>query len=129
MSAHQVAIVGCGFVADYYLATLRQHPALKVIGIHDRQAERANALSRAYGVPVIESLQAVLGHVGVGLLLNLTNPREHHAISKAALLAGKHVYSEKPLAMEMTQARELVELAAARGLHIASAPCTVLSRR
>ena len=60
------------------------------------------------------------------MVLNLTNPRSHHEVSKAALLAGKHVYSEKPLAMTMVEATELVELAEQHGLRLASAPCSVL---
>jgi predicted dehydrogenase len=59
-------------------------------------------------------------------VLNLTNPGAHFEISRRSLEAGKHVYSEKPLAMEMTQARQLVALAAAQGLWISSAPCSLL---
>jgi predicted dehydrogenase len=62
----------------------------------------------------------------VELVLNLTNPRSHYEVSKAALLAGKHVYSEKPLGMHFEEAAELVELAESRGLSIASAPCSLL---
>jgi predicted dehydrogenase len=122
-----LAIIGCGFVADYYLATLAQHPALRVLGVHDREAGRAERLSRTYRVPMFATVDDVLRSAEVQMVLNLTNPREHFAVSEAALLAGKHVYSEKPLAMEMAQAAALVELARARGLRIASAPCTVLS--
>jgi predicted dehydrogenase len=60
------------------------------------------------------------------MVLNLTNPRSHYDVSKAALLAGKHVYSEKPLAMNLKHATELVELAESKGLLIASAPCSLL---
>jgi predicted dehydrogenase len=63
---------------------------------------------------------------GATLVLNLTNPHEHSGVSRAALLAGKHVYSEKPLATEMEQAVALHALAAERGLQIASAPCSML---
>jgi predicted dehydrogenase len=59
-------------------------------------------------------------------VLNLTNPGSHYEISKAALLAGKHVYSEKPLAMQMDQAKELVELAESLGLLVSCAPCSSL---
>ena len=60
------------------------------------------------------------------MVLNLTNPRAHYEVSQAALLAGKHVYSEKPLAMTMTEATELVDARRERGLRLASAPCSVL---
>lgn len=121
-----IALIGCGFVSDYYLATLSMHPELVVKGIYDRSVERSGTISRAYGVQVYDSLEALLGDPQVDMVLNLTNPREHYAVSKTALLSGKHVYSEKPLAMEMHEARELVELARSKGLHIAGAPCSIL---
>jgi len=68
-----VAIVGCGFVADYYLATLALHPELKVLGVMDRIAERADHLSNAYKVPRYNSLNDILQDPRVELVLNLTN--------------------------------------------------------
>jgi predicted dehydrogenase len=121
-----IAIAGCGFVADYYLATLPLHPELKVLGVMDRVAERAELLSRLYEVPKYQTVSDVLEDPRVQLVVNLTNPGSHYEISKAALLAGKHVYSEKPLAMRICQATELVELAESKGLLIASAPCSLL---
>src|ERR1700730_5417829 len=121
-----LAIVGCGFVADYYLATLPFHPELKVRGVMDRVGERAELLSRLHGIPKYQNLSEVLEDRQVELVLNLTNPRSHDEISKEALLAGKHVYSEKPLAMRLDKATELVECAESKGLLIASAPCSLL---
>jgi len=121
-----LAIVGCGFVADYYLATATLHPELVVVGIHDRVTERAAALGAAYGLPIYPTLDDVCKDARVEMVLNLTNPRSHYEVSKAALLAGKHVYSEKPLAMTMVEATELVAIAEQRGLRLASAPCSVL---
>lgn len=121
-----LAIVGCGFVADYYLATLPLHPELKVLGVTDRMSERAQLLASSYGVSQYERVDDVLEDSRIQLVLNLTNPRSHYEISKAALLAGKHVYSEKPLAMSVEEARDLVELAELTGLSIASAPCSLL---
>jgi len=121
-----VAIVGCGFVADYYLATLPSHPELRILGMTDTVVERAELLSRLYRVPAYPTFAALLEDSQVDLVLNLTNPSSHYDVSKAALLAGKHVYSEKPLAMHIEQAVELVELAESRGLLIVSAPCSLL---
>ena len=122
----KIAIVGCGFVADYYLATLKLHPELQLEGVFDRLPGRAETLSRAYGVQRYGSLTELLADTRVDMVLNLTNPRDHYEISEAALRAGKHVYSEKPLAMELNQAAELVALAQARGLMISGAPCSML---
>ena len=58
--------------------------------------------------------------------MNLTNPRSHYEVTKRCLEAGKHVYSEKPLAMNATSASELVDLAKRKNVHLASAPCSVL---
>ncbi|MBA3624232.1 MAG: Gfo/Idh/MocA family oxidoreductase [Methylibium sp.] len=121
-----IGIVGCGFVADYYLATLELHPELRVKAVTDRRPERAEHLSQRYAVPCVSHLDAMLAMPEIELVLNLTNPRDHYAVSKAALRAGKHVYSEKPLAMAMDEARDLVREAHARRLLIASAPCSVL---
>jgi predicted dehydrogenase len=122
----QLAIIGCGFVCDLYLRTLPNHPELSLVGVFDRATERADAVGAALGVEVYESLQAVLDDRRVDLVINLTNPSSHFEITRACLEAGKHVYSEKPLAMQMDQARELVRLAESRGLGLASAPCNVL---
>ncbi|MDP9052280.1 MAG: Gfo/Idh/MocA family oxidoreductase [Acidobacteriota bacterium] len=121
-----LAIVGCGFVADYYLATLPLHPELRLMGVMDRDASRAKHLAGLSGVRHYPELIDVLNDSSVELVLNLTNPRNHYEVSKAALLMGKHVYSEKPLGMQFEQAAELVELAESRGLSIASAPCSFL---
>ena len=121
-----VAIVGCGFVADYYLSTAKFHPELTVVGMHDRVAGRAEALSRAYGLPSYRSLAELCADSRVEMVLNLTNPRSHYEVSETALLAGKHVYSEKPLAMTMEEATQLVALAERRGLIITAAPCSLL---
>lgn len=121
-----IGIVGCGFVADYYLATLAMHPELKILGVTDQDASRAQTLSTSYGVPRYAHVAEVLDDRQIDLVLNLTNPRNHYEISRDALLAGKHVYSEKPLAMCVDQAKELVEMAEERGLLIVSAPCSLL---
>lgn len=124
----RIAIVGCGYVADFYLATLRNHPDLQLMGVHDRDAARAAAFARFHRIDhVYPSLDAVLDDARVELVVNLTNPSSHYAVSRAALDAGRHVYSEKPLAMQLDQAQELVELAERRGLQINGAPCSVLS--
>jgi predicted dehydrogenase len=121
-----IAIVGCGFVADYYLATLPGHPSLNLAGVTDSDPDRAARFSAFHAVSNYGSLEELLGDDRVELVLNLTNPGSHYAVTKACLEAGKHVYSEKPLAMELDQARALVQLAEARGLRLASAPCSLL---
>jgi predicted dehydrogenase len=121
-----LAIVGCGFVADYYRLTLPLHPELKLLGVTDRDAGRAANLAKVAGVQHYAALSDLLEDSRVEMVLNLTNPSSHYEVSREALLKGKHVYSEKPFAMRFEQATELVELAKSRGLSVASAPCSFL---
>ncbi len=122
----RIAFVGCGFVADLYMRTLALHPKLELAGVMDRDVDRAAQFARHYDVPTYATLPQLLDDRSVAVVVNLTNPRSHHEVSRAALLAGKHVYSEKPLAMELRQAQELVQLARQHGLLLTSAPCNVL---
>jgi predicted dehydrogenase len=122
----KIAIVGCGFVADYYLSTLPFHPQLELVGVTDKNTDRANKFSAYHSIPAYGSLEELLADPTVEIVLNLTNPRSHYDVSKACLEAGKHVYSEKPLAMTVPDAKELVAMAESRGLQISSAPCSLL---
>lgn len=121
------AIIGCGFVADYYLRTLSLHPELELVGVMDQDFTRAQKISQAYSVPTYQTLEELLSDPEVDLALNLTNPRSHYKISKDCLQSGKHVYSEKPLAMSFPEAEELVQIAKDKELQISCAPCSVLS--
>ncbi len=122
----RIGLIGCGFVSDYYMATLPLYPELSVVSAFDRDPERLAAFCRHHGVAAATSLDEVLADERVDLVLNLTNPRSHYEVSLAALQAGKHVYSEKPLAMALDQAEELAALAAERSLQLSAAPCSVL---
>ncbi len=126
MKKFGVGILGCGFVADYYAKTFRNYPWIDVVGVWDHDPERLSHFSKFHGFPAFASLEQMLGDRSVDLVVNLTNPRSHYVLSKRALEAGKHVYTEKPLAMDLEQARELVELAKSRKLSLASAPCSLL---
>lgn len=121
------AVVGCGNIAAFYFNTLDRHPTLRVIGVMDHVPERARRYAEYYSVEQYSSLDAVLSDPRVELIINLTNPRSHYEISKASLRAGKNVYSEKPLAMSLEHAEELVALADSSGLVIASAPSRILA--
>lgn len=123
----RVAMLGCGYVANMYRLTLPAHPELTLVGVHDRETARAETMARLTGARVYPDFDALLADNGVALVLNLTNPHEHYATTRALLEAGKHVYTEKPLAMRLDEARALAELAEARGLMLVSAPCTLLN--
>jgi predicted dehydrogenase len=122
-----IAMLGCGYVANMYRLTLPMHPELTLVGVHDLEQARAETTARLSGAKVYPDLAALCADPAVSIVLNLTNPRAHYLTTKALLEAGKHVYTEKPVAMEFPQARELAALAEARGLMLTSAPCTLLA--
>jgi len=122
-----IAFVGCGYVADYYALTLKNHPELELVGVFDKNPDRRKAFSETFGAYAYSSLDDLLSDDAVTIVVNLTNPQSHYEISKAALLHDKHVYTEKPICVEFLKSQELASLASARGRHLSSAPCTVLS--
>jgi predicted dehydrogenase len=122
-----IAFVGCGYVADLYARALEVHPELKLAGVTDLDMDRARRFARHNNTNLYNSLDSLLADDSIQLVLNLTNPRSHYEVSRACLEAGKHVYSEKPLAMQFEQAQELVEAARNRGLMLSCAPCSLLS--
>lgn len=123
----RIALVGCGFVFDIYMRTLRAHPELKVLGVFDRDYSRAAAVNTHYGFPIYETLEEVLGDPDVDAVVNLTNIESHFDVSRRALQAGKHVYSEKPITKSLDETRELFAIAAQHGVRLYAAPCNIYS--
>ena len=122
----RLGFVGCGYVADFYAQTLRYHPELTLLGVYDQKIERTTRFADHYQTERYPSLEALLADDRIDIVVNLTNPRSHYTVTKAALEAGKHVYSEKPLAPSFAQAQELVALAAQHNRYLSAAPCTLL---
>jgi predicted dehydrogenase len=108
------------------MMTVPLHGRLRVAGAFDTDPDRMKKFSAYHGVRAYDSYQDLLGDDRVDIVVNLTNPRSHFAVSKAALEAGKHVYSEKPLALDLKEAEELVDLSLRCGRVLAGAPCTLL---
>lgn len=123
----RIAIVGTGYVADLYMASLRGFPGLAVVAAFDTDGARLAAFARHWAVPMASDMPGLIA-ARPDILLNLTNPASHAAVTRAALEAGLHVWSEKPLALDLAEAEALVALARERGLHLASAPCSLLGR-
>ena len=122
----RVVLLGCGFVADLYMRSAQVMPGLTVAGVHDIDAARQAAFCAHWGVTGHPSPEAMLAANPGALVLNLTNPHAHFDTTRACLLAGHDVWSEKPLALTLDDARALHALAAERGLWLASAPCSAL---
>jgi predicted dehydrogenase len=122
----RIGIVGCGDTADQYLASLKRYPHLQLVSVTDRDQQRASQFCAYYSVRLCPSLEALLADPSIEMIVNLTHSSSHFEVNKACLEAGKHLYSEKPLAPTLSQARTLVGLAADKGLYLSSAPCSLL---
>jgi predicted dehydrogenase len=123
----RAAVVGTGYVADFYRKTWDAYPELELTGVWDNNPRNLDAFVKRWGARAYGDLDALLGDDAVDIVLNLTNPRNHFAVTSQCLNAGKHVYSEKPLGMSAREASILVELAETKSLYLASAPSSVLS--
>lgn len=122
----RVGIIGCGVISAAYLRMLKTFPALRVVACADLLVERAEQRAREFDVPRACAPQELLQDPEVELVVNLTIPQAHADVSLAALEAGKHVYSEKPLALDRSQGQRLRDLAAAKSLRVGCAPDTFL---
>lgn len=123
----KTAIIGCGYVFDHYMATWARHPILEIAGVTDLRPKRTEAVSKAYGLSVYPSAEAVFADPEVELVLNLTSIDSHAEIIRNALDAGKHVYTEKPVTERPEEVRALFALAEERGLYLCAAPCNIFS--
>ena len=121
-----VAVIGAGTISSQYLRNLTRFPDLNVLAVADLDVARAAAAADEFGVPTSGSVAEVLALPDVELAVNLTIPAAHAEVALAAVAAGKHVYGEKPLALDPTAARQVLTEAAARGLRVGNAPDTFL---
>ncbi|MEV5883859.1 Gfo/Idh/MocA family oxidoreductase [Streptomyces sp. NPDC052020] len=123
-----VGIVGCGDIFQRYVRGLRQFPELRIVRCADILPDRAARAASEQAIPATGSTDELLQDPAVDLVLNLTPPLAHAHVSLAAIEAGKHVYTEKPLAADLADAARLVTRAAQRGVRIGTAPDTFLGR-
>jgi len=121
-----VGIVGCGSISGIYLKNLTAFGRVRPVACADLDPDRARWRAGEFGIGRVLETEALLGDPGVDIVLNLTTPDAHAAIALAALRQGKHVYNEKPLTIELEEARRLLAEAEARGLRVGCAPDTFL---
>ncbi|WP_058302495.1 Gfo/Idh/MocA family protein [Gorillibacterium timonense] len=127
MDKTKIGIVGCGNISGIYFENLTKlFQNTEVLACSDLTREKAQQAAEQYGVPRVLTTEELLADPEIEIVVNLTTPGNHYAICRDALLAGKHVYVEKPLALYPEQGRELVELARERGLLLGCAPDTFL---
>jgi predicted dehydrogenase len=121
-----LGIVGTGNIAGAYARDILTYPQIRLTAATDLDARRAAAFGAEHGCPIHASLDDLLSDPSVDIVVNLTVHHAHHEVTKRALEAGRHVYSEKPMTLRAHEARELVALAAARGLRLGCSPSTFL---
>ena len=121
----RIGIVGCGSISVAYLRNAPLFRDVEITACADIRPEAAARRAAEYGLRAMP-VEALVGDPEIDLVLNLTIPAAHFDISMQALAAGKHVFTEKPLAVKAEAGRALVTAAASRGLALGSAPDTFL---
>ncbi|MBQ1377573.1 MAG: Gfo/Idh/MocA family oxidoreductase, partial [Lachnospiraceae bacterium] len=134
----RIAMIGCGDISGIYLKNLTYtFKEVKLIGVCDLIPEKARKARDYVAGEIEKGADAVLPKIyekaedaaadpDVDVILNLTRPYQHYCVTKMGLLAGKNVYSEKPLAVDMDEADELVALAEEKKLYLGGAPDTFM---
>jgi predicted dehydrogenase len=125
-AAVRVGVIGCGKISGIYLENGAVFDDVEIIACSDLVPERAKAQAEAFGVPKACTPEELLDDEEVEVVLNLTVPNVHAGVSLAALRAGKHVYTEKPLAVSLEDGWKMLEVAGERDLLIACAPDSFL---
>ena len=121
-----VGIVGCGNISGIYLEAGKKWDILNIVACADIDLPRAQAQAAKYGIPKASGVAELLDDPSIAIVINLTVPQAHAEVALAALAAGKSVYNEKPLALDRAQAKQMLDLAGAKGLRVGCAPDTFL---
>jgi len=121
-----IALIGAGNISGQYLGNLTKFPDVRVLSVADLDGERAAQAAAEYGVEHSGGPEAAFEIPEVEIVVNLTIPAAHAEVALAALRAGKHVYGEKPLALDAPSGRAVLAEAAERGLRVGNAPDTFL---
>ena len=126
MDKMRVGVVGCGQISKIYLQNMiHTFENLEVVACCARTMESAQKRAEEFGIRAC-TYEEMLADASVDMVVVLTPAPTHYALIKAALLAGKHVYTEKVMTHEYVLAKELVELATEKGLYLGAAPDTFL---
>jgi predicted dehydrogenase len=129
MARHRLAVIGCGDVAqrDYLPELHRLADRVELVAVCSRREARARSVAEQYGASAwYTDYAAMLDECAADLVANLTPIQAHTEITLTSLRAGRHVYSEKPVASSVANARRIGEEAHRRGLTLVCAPCVML---
>jgi predicted dehydrogenase len=120
-----VGIVGCGNIAPRYATWCPRYDTIDLTACADLDPARAEALAAEFGLRAM-SVDALLSDPAIDIIVNLTPPAAHAAVSLAIIGAGKHVYSEKPLALTVSDGERILAAAEQAGVRVGCAPDTFL---
>lgn len=121
-----VGIIGAGVISKQYLQNLSTFPDVAVLFVADIDVARAADRATEFGVPGSGTVDELLDHPGVEIVVNLTIPAAHAEVSLRALAAGKNVWVEKPIALDRVSGSRVIDEAQRLGLRVATAPDTFL---
>lgn len=122
----KVGIIGTGNIAGAYAQDFGNYAEIELVGVADIDHPRAENFAAEHHTQAYKTPEALIADKSIELVVNLTSHFAHKKISEAALEAGKHVYSEKPLATTFEDAQALVKLAAQKGLRLGCSPFTLM---
>ena len=125
----RVAVIGCGSVSNRYIPQLLSSKWIEVVSLCDIKPERAVAQNKEYKVNAATygHIDEMLKGVPFDMMVTLTDMQVHGELNKKALMAGKHVWSEKPMANNYAEGKALLDLAKTKKLRIWGAPAVVNS--
>lgn len=122
----RVGVIGSGAISDIYLSNMiEKFDRLEVIAVASKHLENAKKKAEQYNIKAC-TVEELLADESIDMVVNLTPASAHYELIKAALLAGKHVYTEKTITDDVDKAKELLQLADEKGLYLGSAPDTFL---
>ena len=121
----KVGLIGCGHISETYFRAHKYFNNFKIIKCADINSKASIKCAKKYNIKSL-SVNEILKDKEVKIILNLTIPKAHYEVAKKALKNGKHVYSEKPMAISFKNGQELVRLARRKKLYIGNAPDTFL---
>ena len=123
----RIALIGCGSVSNRYLPQLLSSKLIEVVSLCDIKYERAVEQNKKYKVQAATypNIDAMLAGVPFDMMVTLTDMQVHGELNKKALLAGKHVWSEKPMANTYAEGKALLEIATQKHLRLWGAPAIV----
>src|SRR5215471_18521417 len=120
-----IGVVGCGVISKAYMTAMKRFPQIELKAVADMRSAPAEERGREFDVPGMR-VDELLKRDDIEIVVNLTVPLAHTDVSLAVLNAGKHVHSEKPLGVDMVEARKVMDLAERKDLRVGCAPDTFL---